>query len=324
MTAGAALVGTRGLQAQGNNTNYVQYNFGTAAQPAWPTYDARFYFRPNGNTSTGKDILAAATSNTFGTTLFHVRYRLSARHAAGPDPGRRDRQRHVDQRPRRCVNNVIEVVWQSGTHLRLYVNGALSQTLTAGAGSVGAVRLGSVTATGNATAHVLRRLRLQANGVAARRAVSVVTSIDRSDRDRSLAAAVPETEGPVPAPLEPAGATRASLAVASHVARRDRRGPRPAGRRGGRPDALRVRVRRTSRQCRGGSCRVGRRHGAGVRHQGHPRRGHRGRRSRRSPVHRRRQGQGRRTSSTTRRACPSSTSSHRAPCSRPAGRRPTR
>jgi hypothetical protein len=35
-----------------------------------------------------------------------------------------------------------------------------------------------------------------------------VTSIDRSDRDRSLAAAVPETDGSEPAPLEPAGATR--------------------------------------------------------------------------------------------------------------------
>ena len=59
----AALVGTRGLQAQGNNTNYVQYNFGTAAKPATATYDARFYFRPNGNTSTGKDILCRSDTN---------------------------------------------------------------------------------------------------------------------------------------------------------------------------------------------------------------------------------------------------------------------
>jgi hypothetical protein len=43
------------------------------------------------------------------------------------------------------------VVWQTGSTLQLYVNGTLSQTLTASAGSVGAVRLGSVTATGNAT-----------------------------------------------------------------------------------------------------------------------------------------------------------------------------
>ena len=62
MTAGAALVGTHGMQAQGNNTNYVQYNFGTAAKPATATYDARFYFRPNGNTSAGKDIFVAATT----------------------------------------------------------------------------------------------------------------------------------------------------------------------------------------------------------------------------------------------------------------------
>ena len=42
------------------------------------------------------------------------------------------------------------MVWQSATTLQLYVNGTLSQTLTAGAGSVGAVRLGSLTSTGNA------------------------------------------------------------------------------------------------------------------------------------------------------------------------------
>ena len=36
------------------------------------------------------------------------------------------------------ASNRIEVVWQSGTTLQLYVNGTLSQTLTAGAGSVAA------------------------------------------------------------------------------------------------------------------------------------------------------------------------------------------
>ena len=34
-----------------------------------------------------------------------------------------------------------------------------------------------------------------------------MTSIERPERDRSLAAAVPEAKDPVPAPLEPAGAT---------------------------------------------------------------------------------------------------------------------
>ena len=34
-----------------------------------------------------------------------------------------------------------------------------------------------------------------------------MTDIERSERDRSLAAAVPEAQDPVPAPLEPAGAT---------------------------------------------------------------------------------------------------------------------
>ena len=42
VTTSPALVGARSLQAQGNNTNYVQYTFGTAANPATATYDARF------------------------------------------------------------------------------------------------------------------------------------------------------------------------------------------------------------------------------------------------------------------------------------------
>ncbi len=153
VTAGSAQVGSLGLQAQGNNTNYVQYNFGTAAQPVTPTYNARFYFRPNGNTSAGKDILVAATSSTFGTNVFHVRYRALT--AATPQV-----QIQVGATANATwasllggtSNNVIEVVWQSGTSLQLYVNGALSQTIaTAATGSVGAVRLGSVTNTGAST-----------------------------------------------------------------------------------------------------------------------------------------------------------------------------
>jgi len=152
VTTSPALVGTRSLQAQGNNTNYVQYNFGTAAQPATATFDARFYFRPNGNTSTGKDIFSAATSNTFGTTAFRVRYRLNA--------GTPQVQIQVGTSNTNTTwtnvlggtsNNVIEVVWQASGALNLYVNGVLSQTLVASANSVGAVRLGSVTNTGNAT-----------------------------------------------------------------------------------------------------------------------------------------------------------------------------
>lgn len=151
-TAAAAMVGGFGLQAQGNNTNYVQFNFGTPAIPSAPTYDARFYFRPRGNTSTGKDIFAAATSNTFGTTLFRVRYRLN-----GSTPqvqiqvGTGNTNTTWTNILGGTSNNVIEVVWQSGSTLRLYVNGTLAQTLTAGTNSVGAVRLGSITTNGNAT-----------------------------------------------------------------------------------------------------------------------------------------------------------------------------
>ncbi len=148
VTAGAALVGTLGLQAQGNNTNYVQHTFGTTAQPATATYDARFSFNPNGNTGSNQDILAART--TGGTTLFRVRYRWNG--------GSPQVQVQVGTGTANAawagINNAsndIEVVWQSGTTLQLYVNGTLAQTLTAGTGSVGSVRLGSVTSGGSAT-----------------------------------------------------------------------------------------------------------------------------------------------------------------------------
>ncbi len=150
VTTTAPIVGTRKLQAQGNNGNYVQYNFGTTVNPAWPTVDARFYFNPNGNSGGGQDIFAAASSNSFGTIRFHVRYRMSA--------GQSQVQIQVGSTANgtwtnliNAATNRIEVVWQSGASLQLYVNGTLSQTLTAPSGSIGAFRLGSVTSGGSST-----------------------------------------------------------------------------------------------------------------------------------------------------------------------------
>jgi hypothetical protein len=156
VTAAAALFGASGMQAQGNNTNYVQNNF----TPVAGNYDARFYFRPNGNTSSGKDIFAAATSSGFGTTVFRVRYRLN-----GGTPqvqiqvGTSNTNTTWTNINGGTANNVIEVVWQavgsggpSPGSLQLIVNGAVAQTLTTtSTNSVAAVRLGSITSTGNAT-----------------------------------------------------------------------------------------------------------------------------------------------------------------------------
>ncbi len=71
------------MQAQGNNTNYVQYIFGTAANPATSTFDARFYFNPNGNASLLARISLQprqerSTATFASGLLFHVRYRLNA------------------------------------------------------------------------------------------------------------------------------------------------------------------------------------------------------------------------------------------------------
>jgi hypothetical protein len=150
VTTTGALVGTRGLQAEGNNANYVQYTFGTAANPASGTFDARFYVNPNNNASTGQDILAGATSGTFNTQLLRVRYR---RNGAQPQVQiQAGNTANASWTPiTNNASNRIEVVWQSGSTLQLYVNGTLAQSQTAGAGSVSALRLGSVTSGGSAT-----------------------------------------------------------------------------------------------------------------------------------------------------------------------------
>jgi hypothetical protein len=151
VTTTAPLAGTRSLVAQGNNTNYVQYNFGTAANPATPTFDARFLFNPNGNTGTNQDILVART--TGGTTVFRVRYRWNG--------GAPQVQIQVGTGNANAtwtgitngVSNRIEVTWQSGGTLQLFVGASnvASQTLTATATSIGQVRLGSVISGGSAT-----------------------------------------------------------------------------------------------------------------------------------------------------------------------------
>jgi hypothetical protein len=152
----AAMAGLFGMQAQGNAVNYVQYNF---SAPAAVTYDARFYFKPNGNNSAGKDIFAAATSSDFTTPVFQVRYRLSA--------GQPQVQIQIGATANATWSNItggttsnfIEVIWQASPSglpntgsLKLYINGVLAQTITTAVTSpVGSVRMGSVTATGAST-----------------------------------------------------------------------------------------------------------------------------------------------------------------------------
>ena len=131
----------------------MQFNFGGAAIPASPTFDARFYFDPNNNATTGQDILRASfgtNNSSFNTPLFTVRYRLNA--------GLAQVQIQVGAVTNSSwatiygtASNYIEVVWQSGSTLVLYVNGALAQTLTGASGSVTATRFGSVTSGGSST-----------------------------------------------------------------------------------------------------------------------------------------------------------------------------
>ncbi len=149
VTTTAALAGTFGLSTQGDNTNYVQYN----VSPSAPLYDARFLFRPNGNTSSAQVIFAGATSSNFSSTVFRVRYRLSS---ATPQIqiqlGTSTSNTAWASLAGASANNAIEVVWQAAKSststrgvLKLMVNGVVVQSLgTTLTASVGAVRLGSV------------------------------------------------------------------------------------------------------------------------------------------------------------------------------------
>jgi len=147
-SAAAAMVGSIGLQAQGNNTNYVQYDFGTCP-PAAPTFDARFYFNPHGNTGSNQDIFVART--TGGATVFRVRYRWNG---GVPQVQIQVGTGTANTAWTGITNNAlnrIEVVWQTGSTLQLFVGGspATSQSLTATATSIGQFRLGSVTSGGS-------------------------------------------------------------------------------------------------------------------------------------------------------------------------------
>jgi hypothetical protein len=148
-TAAAALAGGFGLQAQGNNTNYVQWDFPTGT--AVSTYDAKFSFRPNGNASTGNDIFTART--TGGGTVFRVRYRMNAgTPQVQIQVGANNTNTTWTNINGGTAVNTVQVVWQANSTLVLYVNGTVaSQSLTATNNSIGSVRFGSVTSGGSAT-----------------------------------------------------------------------------------------------------------------------------------------------------------------------------
>jgi hypothetical protein len=148
VTAGAAMAGSFGLQAQGNNNNYVQYDGPT---PSAVTYDARFYFRPNAST-VNQAIFVGAGNNYLTQLLFRVNYR---RQAGQPQVqvqvgllGNTSNWINVNAN----ATNTIEVVYQAANSggpnpgtLRMYVNGVATQsnlTITSNNG-VASVRLGS-------------------------------------------------------------------------------------------------------------------------------------------------------------------------------------
>ncbi|MBI5352266.1 MAG: multicopper oxidase family protein [Chloroflexi bacterium] len=149
-TTTAALFGLRGLQAQGDNTNYLQYEFNTAANPAAANVDVRFYFNPNGNMGTNQDIFVARTSSN---TVFRVRYRMNGAQPqvqiqVGTSTANTTWTDITDG-----VSNRIEVVWQSGSTLQLFVGGSLvaDQSLAATNTLVRVFRFGSVTSGGSST-----------------------------------------------------------------------------------------------------------------------------------------------------------------------------
>jgi len=170
ISAASALLGSFGLQAQGNSNNFVQYDFGTAANPASPTFDGRFYFNPHGNTDTNQDIFTGRV-NSAGTTLFRVVYRWNG---GSPQVRLQLGTGTVAANPWTSItnnaSNRIEVVWQSGGTLQLFVGGsaAASQTLSATANSVGSVRLGAVSTGGSSS------ILMYFDGFSAKRSLSPI------------------------------------------------------------------------------------------------------------------------------------------------------
>lgn len=155
----ARQVGARGLRAQGNNTNYVQYNFGSVTNPVTGVFDARFSFRPNAKTTSGQDIFTASSNTTYGVNrAFRVRYR---RVTIGGVPQAQVQIQVGTTNSAAAVWRTIsggtafhkiEVVWQAvggggpnPGRLELLVDGAHWQTLvTTSTRTVGSFRLGAV------------------------------------------------------------------------------------------------------------------------------------------------------------------------------------
>jgi hypothetical protein len=137
------------MRAQGNNANYVQYNLTAPAS----VYDARFMFRPNANKAAAQVVFAAATSRSFSTTAFRVRYRLNgAIPQVQVQVGTSTTNAAWANIASGSTSNAIGVVWQAaksatgprGT-LTLMVGGVVVQTLpVSSTAAIGAIRLGSV------------------------------------------------------------------------------------------------------------------------------------------------------------------------------------
>jgi hypothetical protein len=149
VTAGAAVVGTRGMQAQITTTSGI---YVTDTTPANETgYHARFYFNPN-STSTGsgqQDIFVGLNSG--GTTILRVQYQR-----IGSTPytyqiragvARKSGTTYTNWQTISNAAHPIEIAWQAGSSasFSLYIDGALKQTLTGlntSAYTLDAVRLG--------------------------------------------------------------------------------------------------------------------------------------------------------------------------------------
>jgi len=149
VVAGAALVGTRGMQALITSTSGIYVTDGTPANETG--YHARFYFNPNGaGMSSGQQDIFIGRDSA-GTTIFRVQYqrtgstsytyqiRAGVAHSGGTT--------YTSWQPISNAAHPLEIAWQSGSSasFSLYIDGALKQTLAnlnTSAATLDAVRLG--------------------------------------------------------------------------------------------------------------------------------------------------------------------------------------
>ena len=132
VSSGAALVGIYGMKAtiNGNSPGAVTYN--TASNET--SYNARFYFNPNGTTTGSSQHDIFVGSNSSGVVLFRVQYRKSSGvyQIRGQVTTKSGSTSNTNWYTITNASHAVEISWKtaSSASFGLYLDGSLQQSLT--------------------------------------------------------------------------------------------------------------------------------------------------------------------------------------------------